>query len=90
MKSSNIDLPFSFQHLSMAGGVRAAAGRDPTKIAYKHRSRTCSYGELIERIDRVTAAISGDLGLGPGDHGAIVAKNSIEYMERTQKMRQVF
>ena len=81
MKSSNIDLPFSFQHLSMAGGVRAAAGRDTTKIAYKHRNRSCSYGELIERIDRVTAAITGNLGLGPGDHGAIVAKNSIEYME---------
>ena len=34
-----------------------------------------------DRVDRVTAAITGDLGLGVGDHGAIVASNSIEYME---------
>jgi long-chain acyl-CoA synthetase len=81
MNTSNIQLPFSFQHLSMAGGLRSVARRDPGKIAYKHRNRTRSYGELIERIDRITAAIDGDLGLVPGDHGAIVAKNSIEYME---------
>ena len=66
-------LPFSFRHLSIAGGVRAAAGRDPGKIAYKHGDRTRSYGQLIDRIDRVTAALRGDCGLGPGDHGAIVA-----------------
>ena len=75
------DLPFSFRHLSLAGGVRAAAGRDPGKIAYKHGERTRTYRDLIDRIDRVTAALRGDCGLGDGDHGAIVAANSIEYME---------
>jgi len=76
-----LDLPFSFEHLSIAGGVRAAAGRDPAKLAYKHGDKTRSYGQLIDRVDRVTAALRGDLGLGKGDHGAIVASNSIEYME---------
>ena len=76
-----IELPFSFSHMSIAGGVRAAAGRDPGKVAYRHGDRTRTYGQLIERIDRVTAALRGDLGLREGDHGAIVAKNSIEYME---------
>jgi len=74
-------LPFSFEHLTIASGVRAAAGRDPGKIAYRHGDATRTYGRLIERVDRVTAAVRGDLGLGSGDHGAIVAKNSIEFME---------
>ena len=76
-----IELPFSFAHMSIAGGVRAAAGRNPAKLAYKHGERTRSYGQLIDRIDRVTTALRADLGLGEGAHGAIVAKNSIEYME---------
>jgi long-chain acyl-CoA synthetase len=75
------ELPFSFRHLSIADGIRAAAGRAPEKIAYRHGERTRKYADLVERIDRVTAAMTGDLGLGVGDHGAIVAANSIEYME---------
>ncbi|MAF84291.1 MAG: AMP-binding protein [Gammaproteobacteria bacterium] len=75
------ELPFSFRHLSLAGGVRAAASRDPGKLAYRHRERTRTYAQLIDRIDRVTTALSADLGLHNGDHGAIVAQNSIEYME---------
>ncbi len=67
--------------MSIAGGVRAAAGRNPAKLAYKHGERTRSYGQLIDRIDRVTTALRADLGLDEGVHGAIVAKNSIEYME---------
>ena len=75
------ELPFSFQHLSIAAGIRAAGERDPARLAYRHGQKTRTYGALIERVDRVTAAITGDLGLGVGDHGAIVASNSIEYME---------
>jgi len=67
--------------MSIAGGVRAAAGRDPSKLAYRHGERTRSYGDLIERVDRVTTALREDLRLSEGDHGAIVAQNSIEYME---------
>ncbi len=75
------ELPFSFQHLSLAGGVRAAASRSPEKIAYRQASRERSYGQLVARIERVSAAIAHGLGLKVGDHGAIVARNSIEYME---------
>jgi long-chain acyl-CoA synthetase len=70
-----------FHSLSLAGGIRAAMSRDPTKIALRHRDTKRSYCELVDRFDRVTAAIVGDLGLGSGDHGAIVAKNSIDYIE---------
>jgi acyl-CoA synthetase (AMP-forming)/AMP-acid ligase II len=74
-------LPFSFQHLSLASGIRAAMYRNPDKVAFRHRDGTRSYRALVDRIDRVTAALRDDLGLGPGHHGAIVAKNSIEYVE---------
>jgi len=65
----------------MAGGVRAAAQRNPDKVAYRHGARERRYSELVDRIDRVSSALGDGLGLGPGDHGAIVSKNSIEYME---------
>jgi len=72
-------LPLSFQHLSLAAGVRAAMHRDPDKVAYRHGAQTRTYRALMDRVDRVTSALLG-LGLG-GGHGAIVAKNSIAYME---------
>lgn len=74
-------LPATFQHLSLAAGIRSAMSRDPGKIAYRHGERTRSYRELVERIDQTSIALAADCGLRPGDHGAIVAKNSIEYME---------
>jgi len=75
------ELPISFRHLSIAGGVRAAAGRSPEKIAYRHGDDSRNYADLIHRIDKVTTALGADLGLKNGDHGAIVSGNSIAYME---------
>jgi acyl-CoA synthetase (AMP-forming)/AMP-acid ligase II len=79
--TTQTDLPFSFQHLSLPGGVRSAMQRNPEKIALRHGDKQRSYGELVGRIDRVCAAILGELGLKHGDHAAIVSANSIEYME---------
>ena len=73
-------LPQSFQHLSLVGGLRAAMYRSPDKLAYRHGDRTRTYRELLTRIDRVSCLLTG-LGLQPGEHGAIIGKNSIEYME---------
>ncbi|MDJ0927843.1 MAG: class I adenylate-forming enzyme family protein [Gammaproteobacteria bacterium] len=81
MHSTTVELPFSFRHMSFAAGIRAAASREPDKIAFRHGERSRSYRQLVERISRAGAAIGSGLGLGPGDHGAIVAKNSIEYIE---------
>ena len=75
------DLPRSFQHLSFADGVRASTARNPNKLALQHKNNRRTYAQLIERIDRVTNAIAGDLALGPGDHGAIISSNCIDYME---------
>ena len=75
------DLPRSFQHMSFAAGMRAAKNRAPQKLAARHGDNQRTYAALLDRIDRVTNAITGDLGLGPGDHGAILSANSIEYLE---------
>ncbi len=75
------DLPRSFQHLSFADGVRASTQRNPGKLALQHRDNKRTYAQLMERIDRVSNAIAGDLSLGPGDHGAIISKNCIDYLE---------
>ena len=79
--TSPIDLPFSFQHMSLPGGVRAAMLRNPAKIALRHRQRQVSYAELVDAIDRVCAGLITDLGMQHGQHAAIVSANSIEYLE---------
>jgi len=81
MQGQRAELPFSFQHLGMAGGLRASMHRAPGKIAYTQGERHRTYAQLVERMDRVSAALLGPLGLQAGDHAAIVGKNSIEYME---------
>ncbi len=73
--------PPAFQHLSLVAGIRAAMHRAPGKVAYRHRDRTRTYRDLLERVDRISAGLIAGLGLRPGQHGAIVGKNSIEYME---------
>ena len=55
--------------------------RAPEKIAYTQGERVRTYAVLVERMDCVASALFGGLGLRPGDHAAIVARNSIEYME---------
>ena len=81
MRSQTVELPFSFEHMGMAGGIRAAMFRSPDKIAYRHGDRQRTYRQLLDRVERIAAGFHGGFGLGPGDHAAIVAKNSIEYME---------
>jgi long-chain acyl-CoA synthetase len=81
VKPQATELPFSFRHLSVAGGVRAAMLRSPDKIAFTQRERSCSYRQLVERADRVTAVLLSGLGMKPGRHAAIIGRNSIEYME---------
>ncbi len=79
--ASPLVLPPTFQHLSLAGGIRAAMHRAPDKVAYRHRDRVRTYRELLDRVDRATTGLTAGLGLQSGQHGAIIARNSIEYME---------
>jgi len=75
------ELPDAFRHLSIADGLRSSAARSPDKIAYRHDAETRSYARLLDRVDRLSAGLIADLDLPVGTHGAIVAKNSIAYME---------
>lgn len=75
------ELPFSFQHLSLPGGVRAAMERNPAKVALRHGERSCTYAEFMERVDQVCGGLLRNSGVAPGAHVAIVAANSIEYLE---------
>ena len=81
LKPKAVELPFSFQSLGMAAGLKAAAQRSPEKIAYTQGNRQRSYAALVERVDRVAAALRSGCGLSAGQHIAIISKNSIEYME---------
>ena len=56
-------------------------GRNPSKPAICDSKTTRTYGQLIDRMDRVTTGLYDDLGLTCNDHAAIVADNSIEYIE---------
>ena len=67
--------------LSLVGGIRSAMSRNPSKTAIRDSNASRSYGQLIRRMDRVTTGLYDDLGLTCNDHAAIVADNSIEYIE---------
>jgi long-chain acyl-CoA synthetase len=58
--------------------ARAAASRDPERIALEHSGHQLSYGDLIAHA----SAFAGHLlsaGLAPGDFAALMLDNSIEY-----------
>ena len=88
----SIELPSTYRYTTISEGIRYACGWDPSKIAYKHREKTRTYDELKKRIDLISLKISTfykenkDLELLRGSiphksNIAIIASNSIEYME---------
>lgn len=76
-----VSLPHSYQSMTMAKGLRATMHRNPDKTAITHGNKSRTYRQLSERVDRLTAAAISKLKLNKGDNVAIVAKNSIEYVE---------
>ena len=75
------ELPHSYQSMTMARGLRATTWRNPDKIAISHGNKSRTYKDLLDRTDRLSAAAISELRLNKGDNVAIVAKNSIEYVE---------
>ena len=59
---------------------RSRAKIQPTDIAIEYQSRNISYGELLGRVDRVTAMLSAN-GLRRGDRVALLSRNRPEYIE---------
>ena len=60
--------------------LREHARTQPEKAALSDGSRSVSYGELNDQMDRVAAALQRD-GLMPGDSIAICAVTSLQYAE---------
>ena len=67
----------------MAGAIRAAAHRAPDKTAVKHGAANRSFGDFNDRIQRIANATVRDLKIPSGRTAAIIANNSIEYLEIT-------
>jgi long-chain acyl-CoA synthetase len=73
-------LPATFRPVTIASGIRTSTARDPGKTALICGDRRLTYGQLTDRIDRVSAMAAG-LGLAAGDRAAIIAANCLEYIE---------
>ena len=74
-------VPRNFVSMTALGSVRAAAHRDPMRKALVCGDRVRTYGELVDRSERLRDAAIATLGLVKGQICAIVARNCIEYME---------
>ncbi len=66
--------------VTLGGGLRAAAGRAPQKVAIHCEGAALRYGELAARIGRVARAAAA-MGLPPGAHVVWMAPNCLEYVE---------
>ena len=76
-----MSLPETFHPMTLGGAIRAAARRDPGKVAILHGACSRTFGELAGRIDALRDAAITTLGVRKGDNVAIVARNCIEFME---------
>jgi Acyl-CoA synthetases (AMP-forming)/AMP-acid ligases II len=74
------DLPSSFKHTVISDGILSACSQSPSKVAYKHGQKTRTYHELKQRIDSISGIIYS-FQIPMKCNIAIVASNSIEYME---------
>ena len=73
--------PATYRPLSIASGLRAAAGRTPDKVALREGERELTYARLRDRLERVSGGVRDGFGLGRGDNVAILAPNCLEYPE---------
>jgi non-ribosomal peptide synthetase component E (peptide arylation enzyme) len=46
-------LPATYRPITMAGGIRSYALRNPSKVALSCGERHLTYAQLVDRIDRV-------------------------------------
>ncbi|MGE0733578.1 MAG: AMP-binding protein [Alphaproteobacteria bacterium] len=74
-------LPWTYRPLTLDAGVRGAFNRTPDKMALREGTRTLTYRQLIDRIDRVGTGATADLGLRQGQHAALISTNRLEFIE---------
>ena len=71
----------AFTSMTFGRALRAAAGRDPNKIAICFGSATLTFAELVRRAEAVRDVAITALGIKKGDNVALVARNCLEFME---------
>ncbi len=73
-------LPGTFRSMTFGDAIRAAAGRDPGKVAIKHGARELTFGAYARRVGQLRDATIA-LGVTKGDVVAIASRNRPEFME---------
>ena len=67
--------------MTLARALRAAAKRDPQKVAIICSDATLTFSELVQRTGAVRNAAITELGVRQGDNVALVANNCLEFVE---------
>ena len=67
-------------NLTMGGIVRRSAAQYPNRRAIIYEDRIYTYKQYNQRVNRAASMLAG-LGVGFGDHVAILGRNSVEYLE---------
>jgi acyl-CoA synthetase (AMP-forming)/AMP-acid ligase II len=65
----------------IGGELRSAAARDSDRVAIVEERGELRYGELLERAERLAAALRGALGVGPGDRIGLLCRNHAGLIE---------
>jgi long-chain acyl-CoA synthetase len=81
MLDKTLQVPPTYQPLTIPLGVRCAERRTPAKPALVEGERSRTYSALCERMTRLHWLALGPLGLRFGEHVAVVGPNCIEYLE---------
>lgn len=77
---TSLPLPPTFRPLTLSSGLRAAAARDPGKVALIRGAERRAYSTVVANVNR-TANLCAGLGLEAGQNAAIISPNSMEYLE---------
>ena len=67
--------PKSFRPLTISSGLRAAAARDPDKIALIQGDRRRSYVDVVRNVNQTANLAAQHLGLGPNRNAAIISSS---------------
>jgi len=68
------------QRGDVVAAFRAAAARNPQKVAVTHGARSLTYGSLDENSDRLAAHLAVNLSVRQGDRVAICCDRSVDFV----------
>jgi len=63
------------------GEIRQAAARSPLRVAVVDEQRSVTYGELLDRVERLARGLHAGAGIRPGDRVGVLRRNSAGMIE---------